>query len=168
MTVLIAMKFLVDTMCGRCSRWLRILGYDADWVDAKERKFLVVRCLRESRVLITRDHRFEKTRGIRTILLVSDRVRDQIGQIARETGLIPDRERYFTRCTFCNVPVETVDKEKARPEVPPFIYETQGTFHGCARCGRIYWQGTHRDLFEKQIERVFKMEPETSSGSNNP
>lgn len=148
-------RFLVDTMCGRLARWLRILGYDSEWLDAAERKKLVVRALRESRTLLTRDRRFEKTRGLRTLLLRSDRTEDQVGQVLRELGLEPDPDRFFTRCTFCNRPLEGVPKPEVRSEVPPFVFETQPRFFRCPACRRIYWGGTQPDLFRTHFsERV--------------
>lgn len=149
-------KFLVDTMCGRLSRWLRILGYDANWIGEQERKTLIVRCLKESRILLTRDHRYEKTRGIRKIILSSEIIRDQIRQIFSELHLKLNEENFFRLCTFCNVYLEPVEKQTVFSRVPPFVYKTCHCFYQCGQCKRTYWEGTHKKLFADQMENILK------------
>jgi len=147
--------FLVDTMCGRLARWLRILGHDADWLAAPDRKRLVARCLKESRILLTRDRRFSRTRGLHSILLRSDRTEEQVGQVLRELGLQVDSERLFSRCTFCNRPLEEAEKSTVRTEVPAYVFDTQSHFFRCPGCRRVFWGGTQPDLFKRHFsERV--------------
>lgn len=147
-------KFLVDTMCGRLSKWLRILGYDASWLQEKERSRLIVRCLKESRILVTRDHRFEKTRGIKKLILRSERIAGQLRQMVEELSLKIDREKLFSLCSFCNVRVASIDKEMVLSQVPPFVLETHSQFYCCPECKRIYWEGSHKELFEKQLTEI--------------
>lgn len=148
--------FLVDTMCGRLARWLRILGYDAEWVSDQERQGLIVRCLKESRTLITRDHRFQKTRGIQTIVLESDLIAGQIRELVQKFGLKIEEKNFFSRCTFCNLPLVTIDKKNISSKAAEYVIKTYEIFYQCPQCLRIYWNGTHKDLFEQQLWQILK------------
>lgn len=143
-------------MCGRLARHLRILGQDAEWVNEKERKRILYRALKENRILITRDRRYEKSRGVKRILLKSEKYLEQLQQIRKELNLNFTVTFLFQRCSFCNQPVQIVEKKQVEGRVPPFIYEKQKKFFQCQKCGRIYWQGTHKELFEKQLAGILK------------
>lgn len=147
-------KFIVDTMCGRLSRWLRILGYDTRWVSNRERRSLIVQSLKECRILVTRDHRYEKMRGIKKILIHSDRLSEQIHELSQAFHLSYEKARFFQRCTFCNTKIVEIPKEDAYMKVPHYVYITQKHFFSCTECSRIYWGGTHSLLFIKQLEKI--------------
>ena len=57
----------------------------------------------------------------------------------------PPAERIapFGRCLSCNVPLEKLTREQARPSVPFFIYQIHHDFRGCPKCHRVYWPGNH-------------------------
>ncbi len=44
-------------MLGSLARWLRILGYDTAYDNRIEDDDIIERCLRESRIALTRDRR---------------------------------------------------------------------------------------------------------------
>lgn len=148
--------FLVDTMCGRFAKWLRILSYDAEWLKDKERTVLIVRCLKESRILITRDHRFQNTRGIKKVILETNDIAGQIHQLAEELHLKINPDDFFKRCSFCNKMLQQIDKKEIMKKIPPYVYEVHQKFYQCSRCQRIYWNGTHLKLFQKQISEILR------------
>ncbi|HTW92467.1 MAG TPA: Mut7-C RNAse domain-containing protein [bacterium] len=49
----------------------------------------------------------------------------------------------YGRCLQCNVPLEKLTREQARPSVPFFIYQIHHDFRGCPKCRKIYWPGNH-------------------------
>src|SRR5437016_9975420 len=113
-----AHAFLADCNVGRLARWLRVLGYDAAYESRIADPELVARALAEGRVLLTRDVDLTQRRVIangtlRTVLLKSDRVEDQLRQVLREFDLTgPDLEGDgLTRCLECNVELELRQKE---------------------------------------------------------
>ena len=57
----------------------------------------------------------------------------------------PPAERIapFGRCLQCNVPLEQLTREQARPSVPFFIYQIHHDFRGCPKCRKVYWPGNH-------------------------
>ena len=49
----------------------------------------------------------------------------------------------YGRCLQCNVPLEKLTREQARPSVPFFIYQIHHDFRGCPKCRKVYWPGDH-------------------------
>ncbi len=57
----------------------------------------------------------------------------------------PPAEKIATygRCLQCNVPLEKLTREQARPSVPFFIYQIHHDFRGCPKCRKVFWPGNH-------------------------
>jgi uncharacterized protein with PIN domain len=153
-----AYSFLADCNVGRLARWLRVLGHDAAYEARIADPELVARALAEGRVLLTRDVDLTQRRVIangtlRTVLLKSDRVEDQLRQVLREFDLTgPDLEGDgLTRCLECNVELELRQKEQVGPLLPPYVRATQKRFSQCPRCDRVYWPGTHWQRMRARI-----------------
>lgn len=138
-------KFLVDLMLGRVAKWLVMLGYDAEFAGkVQEGDFdMAYRARSEGRVLLTRDTRIPPFSGLTTLVLREQRFEDQVRRVFKECGLKVEPARLFTRCTECNVAVESVPREEALPEVPPKVKTLETRFFRCPRCRRLYWSGTH-------------------------
>ncbi len=49
----------------------------------------------------------------------------------------------YGRCLQCNVPLEKLTREQARPSVPFFIYQIHHDFRGCPKCRKVFWPGDH-------------------------
>jgi uncharacterized protein with PIN domain len=64
---------------------------------------------------------------------------------AADRPVSPPAERIapYGRCLQCNVPLEKLTREQARPSVPFFIYQIHHDFRGCPKCRRVYWPGDH-------------------------
>ncbi|GEM_PF-607754 len=62
-----------------------------------------------------------------------------------EQPVSPPAERIapYGRCLACNVPLEKLTREQARPSVPFFIYQIHHDFRGCPKCRKVYWPGNH-------------------------
>jgi uncharacterized protein with PIN domain len=171
--------FIADAMLGRLAKSLRMLGYDTSYSPDAEDAELKMTALRESRVLLTRDHEIAETKlAVQVVLIESDHLEEQLVQVVEELELEPGRE-LFTRCLICNVEVVEVPKEKVEARVPPYVYETQDRFAECPSCGRVYWAATHvehaRDWFESVLGRDVvegggphdRTEGEETSGSSS-
>ncbi|MGB9623073.1 MAG: Mut7-C RNAse domain-containing protein, partial [Candidatus Bathyarchaeia archaeon] len=48
-------KFLLDSMFGSLARWLRICGYDAEYLKNIQDDEIIQRSLAEKRIILTRD-----------------------------------------------------------------------------------------------------------------
>ena len=108
-------KFLADSMLGKLARWLIMLGYDTAYggSDGRPDSALQEQALREGRVFLTRDTRIPEIAGLRMVLVRQDRFEEQLRFVLKALGLKPDRKRLFTRCTYCNLALETVPREEA-------------------------------------------------------
>jgi uncharacterized protein with PIN domain len=144
------MKFLADTMLGRLATWLRLLGYDTAYRPHADDSELVRIARAEGRVLLTRDVELARRRGVRCVLIESERVEAQLEQVFHALNLTA-REA-FSRCAECNVVLDAVSKGSVRDAVPPYVFQTQGRFRRCPRCSRVYWRGTHWARVLAQIE----------------
>ncbi|MCL4459409.1 MAG: Mut7-C RNAse domain-containing protein [Chloroflexi bacterium] len=144
------MKFIADAMLGRLAKWLRILGYDTLY-SAKLDDLALARLARiEKRILLTRDEQLSRLRGIRSVLIRSDRIEEQLLQLWQEVNINLNQEA-FSRCLVCNAPLDAVAKEGVKDAVPPYVYSTQEQFSRCPECGRLYWRGTHYEHIQRRL-----------------
>jgi uncharacterized protein with PIN domain len=142
---------------GRLARWLRALGYDADFRGNIKDADLVQLALAERRILLTRDldltHRRVITSGLlRAVLVRSDRVQEQLRQVVSELGLTP--ELALTRCIECNVELEPRPPAVVAVRVPAYVRATQQRYSECPLCARVYWAGTHSLRMQERLVRA--------------
>jgi len=148
------MRFIADAMLGTLAKWLRILGYDTLF-DPDLNDHQLVRLARaEGRVLLTRDRELAQRRGICVLLVASEDLDAQIGQVLADLHLEPDRS--FSRCPVCNEPLVETDRETARSRVPAYVAQTHTRFKSCPVCQRIYWRGTHWQQMDDQLARILE------------
>ncbi|MGQ9523945.1 MAG: Mut7-C RNAse domain-containing protein [Armatimonadota bacterium] len=127
-----------------------MLGFDVLYYSSIDDDVLVCRALREGRVILTRDTDIAFRKDVEAcIYITSDRTVEQVRQVISELGLKINVAHLSPRCALCNEPLEEVDKESVRGQVPPYTYSVQQRFRKCSVCGRIYWHGSH-------VERVLR------------
>lgn len=149
-------KFIVDFMCGRLARWLRILGYDAEFFNETSRSKILMESLKSQRIILTRDTQLSKKKAYKIILITSDKIRQQVKQVIKDLNLKLNPKEFFSICSICNKKVnKVIDKSEIKDLVPIYIYENINEFYRCPGCNRIYWQGSHYDFFLKEIEKIF-------------
>jgi uncharacterized protein with PIN domain len=148
-------RFLVDFMLGRLAKWLRIIGYDAVYSRERDKTSILMQSLIENRILVTRDHEMARNNSRKIILVQSDRIGNQLRQVLTEENLQITIQRFFTRCTLCNILLQPVaDKETVASLVPAYVLQSHEAFSRCAECGKIYWKGTHLDLLVKELAKA--------------
>ncbi|MBN1872428.1 MAG: Mut7-C RNAse domain-containing protein [Candidatus Omnitrophica bacterium] len=148
------MKFITTKELGRLAKWLRIMGFDTEYFPEKERRELVIKSLRENRIILTRDSKMSVYSGVRMVHIKSDFVQEQVRQVVRELDMKIDRKRFFSLCVICNKQLTMVEKEDVKLRVPDYVYRTQEHFMKCAACDRIYWQGTHWTNVGDFVDRI--------------
>lgn len=151
-------SFVVDSNAGKLAKWLRMMGYDAEFYSDIEDSRLVEIALREGKVLLTRDtqivlRRLVTNGKLRAILTKNDDPKEQLRQVIRELNL-DCRVRQFTRCLECNRVLVGRDKEEVRDLVPPHVFRTQDSYMQCPSCLRLYWQGTHWERMRKALAAI--------------
>lgn len=134
-------RFLADEMLGSLARWLRVMGYDAEYARDMRDDDILHRAVEEGRTLLTRDRELARKAGERGMLLHSDDGVEQLEEVVRQFDLVFNEER--TRCTLCNRDLVPIGPEEASERVPPRVLERHREFLSCPSCGRVYWKGTH-------------------------
>jgi uncharacterized protein len=153
------LKFIVDQNVGKMAKWLRMAGFDANLFPGADDAAMISAALAENRILLTRDRRIMKqgmiAHGrIQAILIESDRFKAQVQQLLDSLKLDKGCFRPFTICLECNMPLEKRDKETIKDRVPPYVYLTRNHFAECPACHRLYWQGSHWQAMNREIEGI--------------
>jgi uncharacterized protein with PIN domain len=139
--------FLVDAMCGRLARLLRMCGYDTAYaldrgVEADDALLALARA--EGRTLVTRDSEI--------VARADDAVyvdaTDTGGQVAtlRAAGYslsLSEPER----CSLCNG--ELTRETGTTPDDAPDPEERP--VWRCRNCGQCYWKGSHWDDVRERL-----------------
>jgi len=114
----------------------------------------MIQALREERMILTRNQRLPRDRGIRVVLIKEEKIRGQVQEVLKALKLKIRPEQMFSRCILCNEKLEKIDKEKAKDRVPEYVFKTQVDFITCPKCKRVYWQGTHWGNVRKILEEI--------------
>jgi len=137
-------RFLLDGMLGSLARWLRIGGYDAEYLKDTPDDDLMERAVREDRILLTRDEALVKRtrkRGVESIYIKNEGDEAALAQLTAELGITfyPT----LARCPKCNHTVEKIPKAEVADRVPGGTYNSVEDFWACPKCGSVYWRGSH-------------------------
>jgi uncharacterized protein with PIN domain len=138
------LRFLLDVHLGTLARRMRLLGVDAAYESADiGDPALAKLSAAERRVLLSRDRGLLRRRELWAGAYVySDRPDEQLRDVLQRfaPALAP-----WTRCTACNGPLDTADKDDAsvREQLRQGTRQTYDVFARCTACGRVYWRGAH-------------------------
>ena len=148
------MRFLLTKELGRFVRWLRILGFDTEYFKEGSASSLIIEALRSGRIIITRNHRLPRSRGIQIIVIEAEKIKEQVSEAFKVLNIKPNPDAMFTRCILCNEKLKEIEKEKVKDKVPEYVFKTQEDFITCPKCKRIYWQGTHWGDVTKTLKEI--------------
>ncbi len=170
------MRFIADSMLGRLARWLRLLGYDTLYYPQIEDRLLLKIAREDNRILLTRDTRLVKVRGLQEnteparrtgrhrtqnteektqtkyFLLSENNPFDQLKTVIIAFNL--NDFPVMSRCVVCNTSLNNIPKEKVKGFVPEYVYQTSDIFRQCSGCGKLYWKGTHPEKFKKKLSEI--------------
>ncbi|TKJ44404.1 hypothetical protein CEE36_01285 [candidate division TA06 bacterium B3_TA06] len=141
-------RFLVDAMLGKLSTWLRVLGWDAEYVKGRKSEELLEQARSEGRMLLTRRQGLDNER---LVFIESEILEEQLKQLEELYKILTNSEP-FSRCIACNVVLQVIDKTEVKGKVPFFTYQTQERFWRCPRCNKIFWPGSHHDAMLRKIK----------------
>ncbi|OGV63602.1 MAG: hypothetical protein A2283_10285 [Lentisphaerae bacterium RIFOXYA12_FULL_48_11] len=138
-------RFMVDHMLIKLGKYLRILGYDAEWDTYLRTHELILVANSENRVFLTRNTKLgDQYPFVRKVLVISSTdPQQQLKQVILQTGINPQCH-LFSRCVRCNVVLYNVlDKKEIEGCVHPHVYLRHEHFFKCPLCDTIFWRGSH-------------------------
>ncbi|MCB2147130.1 MAG: Mut7-C RNAse domain-containing protein [Deltaproteobacteria bacterium] len=150
------MRFATDATVGKLGRHLRSAGFDT-LCQHQSRRGNFFETIDGERVILTRT-RLVKLRFKRRPLVFirdNDPYRQMI-QVVHELKLGWCDLNLFSRCLECNEAIRPVDRATVAGRVPAYVWQYHHTFHACAKCGRIYWAGSHHDRMIQRLLAIFK------------
>jgi uncharacterized protein with PIN domain len=144
-------RFVVDGMLGSLARWLRILGYDADYANRRDDAELVRVARAEQRVLLTRDRELAGRRGVQTLLIASQSLDEQLVQVT--AAFPPPSGAGPGYCPICNTRLVPATRQQVAGQVPAYVLKQHQQFQRCPGCERIYWPGSHWQNMQARLQR---------------
>lgn len=150
---------MVDHMLGRLGRWMRILGYDAEYVSTgcEDDKVIELAAKRDA-ILVTRDSMLAR-RFHGSFLVRSTDIDEQIREFT--SSFPPDLTLMMTRCTQCNGLLEHRNKSDLKGRLETGTWNSYEEFLVCSSCGRIYWKGPHYRNIIKKLRGILKLDEDT-------
>lgn len=146
-------RFLSDSMLGRLTKWLRIMGYDTHY-QTFYKEGTMGPLIHDGRLLLSR-HRSTVNKYPNSLLILSDNVQRQLEEMRVHGYFALDNARWFTRCLACNTFLKEASVEDAREKIPEYVfYQNITTGLGfCCSCERYFWPGSHRMRMISQLEK---------------
>ncbi|HVN22794.1 MAG TPA: Mut7-C RNAse domain-containing protein [Syntrophorhabdales bacterium] len=145
------MRFVCDAMLGKLAKYLRILGFDAEYLRDVA---LLQRHAQHDDPPYFLTRRRKIPLYSRTIHINSEKPQEQLLELRQWIKPFFDPDKVLARCINCNVPLVDVNKETIEYRVPEFVFHTYSTFKMCPGCNQVYWAGTHREHMAKVIAEV--------------
>ncbi|MEM2936943.1 MAG: Mut7-C RNAse domain-containing protein [Candidatus Bathyarchaeia archaeon] len=159
------MKFIVDGMLGKLTRWLRMLGHNVKYSNKMDDSQLIAIAKKERRILLTRDlelYQQATAKGVQALYMEGKTEAERLAKLAQKFGINLDIDMAKSRCPKCNTRVKPIPKEKAEGKVEKTTFSYYNEFWQCPKCEQIYWQGAHwtriRKTLENAKENLKKME----------
>jgi uncharacterized protein len=148
------MRFILTGELGKLSKWLRLLGFDAEYYPCNKTSVLILEALRDNRIVVTRNQKVPLRAGVRVVLVKSESAREQVRELLKQLNIPLVSDKMFTRCTLCNKELITAEKLSVKDSVPEYVFSAQNDFFRCPQCNRIYWQGSHWGNVKHIIETL--------------
>jgi len=156
------MRFLVDGMLGKLNHWMRILGYETEYVKDKTVDELVSSAKRSSSVLLTSDEELYRTaviRGVDSFLIRGKTETERLSALASRYNIRLTVDPDLSKCPVCSSSIKQVPKAGIERHVPPTTFKIYQSFWECTNptCAKIYWHGSHWKKIEQTLETARKL-----------
>ncbi len=160
------MKFLVDAMLGKLSRFLRIFGFDTIYandlidyyyVDPVPDQKLKEYAQSTDRIVITKDLLFYQKMRENAIFLEGKGVYNYLNQLQVNLKLSYKFSIKNARCSTCNSPLQEVtDKILIKDLVKHETFLNYNEFFQCVNptCRKVFWNGPHIADINRKIQNM--------------
>ena len=143
---LFVLRFIVDCMLGKLTRWLRILGHDVSYYRIADDRKLIDLAESEKRILLTCDIELYQqaiTQGFEADIIEAPDIDGKLAALAKRFDFKLEVDLNISRCPKCNVNLVAVSKEEIIDVIPKATSTNYSDFWRCLGCGQKYWQGAH-------------------------
>ena len=133
-------------MLGALTRWLRILGYDAVYMNEVSDDELLAISTDEGRILLTKDlalYRRAISRGLDPCFVEGPSTASRLANIAERYSIRLTVDPTLSRCPLCNSRLNEIGKREICDRVPRGTLNNYDEYWSCVGCGKIYWHGSH-------------------------
>jgi uncharacterized protein with PIN domain len=141
-------RFACDQSLGGLARWLRAAGFEATIGSTPD----VVAAAGAGAIGLTADVEpfGRKDASALALLWVPAGLEPsrQMGLVLRDLNLAPRTPR----CMACGSALVAVAMDAVAERIPPRSARWKDVYFACARCGRLFWQGTHWDRIAARFE----------------
>ena len=153
------MKFVVDGMLGKLTRWLRMLGHNVEYSCTLDDSQLIQVAKKEKRTLLTRDlmlYQQATAKGVDTFYLNGKTEAERLAQLAKRFRIKLEIDMKTSRCPKCNTRVKPIPKEEVVNEIEKNTFSHYNEFWKCPKCRKTYWQGAHWTRIRETLEEAQK------------
>jgi uncharacterized protein with PIN domain len=151
------LKFVLDGMLGKLTRWLRMLGQDAIYAGALDDQALIEVAKAEERILLTRDvelFRRAMNQQAEVFLVEGTNESERLASLALRFGFSLSLDPNASRCPICNAKIRPAEEKEIDWKIPPSTKEVHHRFWECPKCGKVYWQGAHWTKIAATLEKA--------------
>ena len=158
------MKFLVDSMLGKLSRFLRIFGYDTIYANDLTENLvthpvpdekLIEYAKKNDRFIITKDLMLQKTYSEKCLFLQGEGVINYLHQLKEKLHLTFEFKVEKAKCSICNSKLRKIqNKNEILDYVMQDSFNNYQEFYRCSnlQCNKIFWKGSHINDIEKRLK----------------
>jgi uncharacterized protein with PIN domain len=148
--------FLCDCSLGGLARWLWAAGQAAEVARGLRGDALLVEARRLGAVLLTSDASVVARRAVRegevaAVWVPTGRARLEQLDWVRHAAPFPAGD---PRCMACGGELQAAEKASVRERIPPRTALWKDRYWTCARCGRLFWEGTHWQRIVARLREV--------------
>lgn len=155
---MVSPRFLLDGMLGALARWLRICGYEAEYLSNASDDELMARASEGGLILLTKDrllYRKASRAGVDAFLVQGEDDTHKLASVSKQFELILDPRR--SRCPDCGAPLKSACKQDIKGAIPLRTFDAYDEFWVCGSCGKAYWRGSHWKNIVGTIEKAGKL-----------
>ncbi|MDX5347244.1 MAG: Mut7-C ubiquitin/RNAse domain-containing protein [Hymenobacteraceae bacterium] len=145
----VPLAFVLDVHLGKLARLLRLLGFDAFYLNLHDDPEIIEKAVAENRIVLTRDvHLLKYGKLKHGYWLRSQQPEAQLKEVVERYNLLPQLKP-FTRCMVCNHLLHPVPKEQVIHQLQPLTRRHFNEFYQCSHCGKVYWKGSHYENMQR-------------------
>jgi uncharacterized protein with PIN domain len=151
-----ATRFFCDAGLGGLARWLRGAGYEAAWEPGIDDDVLLKKAGESPATILTTDSMLMERRVIRNRVIPAYwlpptlSIPEQLRLVFREFNLHVGPRR----CMTCGGQLLPANKEALRDRIPPRTFRWKDEYFVCAKCGKLFWHGTHWERIQKKLDEL--------------